>query len=194
MELFSIAFSLFILMDPIGNIPVYVSVLRQIEPRRQKIIILRELTIALGVMLSFVYIGEPLLNLLKVSKPTVAISGGLILFLIAIKMVFPKKENNRTYEKEPFIVPLAIPLIAGPATLASIMIYSHKVDHLGWLVLSIILAWGVSLIILLLSPLLKKILGERGVLALERLMGLILTLMSVQMILEGIQAFLYAKH
>lgn len=194
MELFSLVFSLFILMDPIGNIPIYVSVLRHIDPKRQKIIIFRELAIALVILLSFVYIGEPLLDLLKVNKATVTISGGIILFLIAIRMVFPTKKNQLRHEKEPFIVPLAIPLVAGPATLAAIIIYSHRVDHLGILVLAITLAWIASLTILLLSPLLKKLLGDRGVIALERLMGLILTLMSVQMFLEGIQAFLYAQH
>lgn len=194
MELFSLIFSLFILMDPIGNVPVYVTILQKIDPKRQKIIIFRELLIALFIMISFVYIGEPLLDLLKVDKATVAISGGIILFLIAIKMVFPPKQDRLVSSKEPFIVPLAIPLVAGPATLAAIMIYSHKVGHLGILLFAIISAWAATLFILLLAPLLKKVLGERGVLALERLMGLILSLMSVQMFLEGIQAFLNAKH
>ena len=194
MELFSLVFSLFILMDPIGNLPVYVSILSEIEPKRQKIIIFRELLIALFVMIVFMYIGETLLDILKVNKATVAISGGIILFLIALKMVFPVKTTEVIYEKEPLIVPLAIPLIAGPATLAAIMIYSHKTEQLGTLFLAITLAWVASLVILLLAPTLKRMLGERGILALERLMGLILTLMSVQMFLEGIQAFLYAKH
>lgn len=188
----SLAFSLFLLMDAIGNLPIFISILREIPPKRQKIIIIRELLIALAILIIFHFIGEALLNLLRVKQSTVMIAGGIILFLIALKMIFPSRpviKNGDTNLEEPFIVPLAVPLIAGPGVLAAIMLYSHQEPH--WVVISaIIIAWIASTIILYCSSFLKRILGERGMLAAERLMGLIVTLIAVQMFLEGIREFI----
>ncbi|MCB1115760.1 MAG: NAAT family transporter [Chlamydiia bacterium] len=190
--LFSIAFSLFLLMDPIGNIPIYIATLKDVRPSRQRKIIVRELFIALAVIILFTFIGEHLLDLLGVSQPTVLIAGGIILFIIALKMIFPHGKEG-AYESpargEPLIVPLAIPLVAGPSVLAAVMIYSHRVS-LPLLIGAIIIAWAVSTLILLSASYLKKILGVRGITACERLMGLLLTLLSVQMLLEGLSLYL----
>lgn len=192
-SLFSIAFSLFLLMDPIGNVPLYVSILKDIDPRRQRFIICRELLIALLVIIAFSFLGNYILKLLGVSEQTVMISGGLILFLIAIRMIFPRGREGYTESpegEEPFIVPLAIPLIAGPSVLAAVMIYANQESHLT-MIGSIIIAWVFTFFILILSPLLKKILGIRGITACERLMGLILTLIAVQMFLEGLTPLIH---
>jgi multiple antibiotic resistance protein len=193
MKMISMAFALFLLMDPIGNIPLFIAILKDIPRRRQFQIILRELLIALAVMVLFNYIGDMLLNALQVTQYSVLISGGIILFLISLKMIFPPiaEESKSSPEKEPFIVPLAIPLVAGPAVLAAIILYSRQETGT---ILAIILAWIVSTLILLSSAFLNKILGERGILACERLMGLILTMLAIQMFLEGISQFLAVLH
>lgn len=194
MNMFSMAFALFLLMDPIGNVPIYVSVLKDIDSKRQQRIIVRELIIALIIIILFEFLGDALLGFLNVTMPTILISGGIILFLIALKMIFPGKKDPEVeihQAKEPFIVPLATPLVAGPAVLAAVMLYSgqHKNEPLLPLT-AIVIAWAASTLILLSSSLWKKVLGWRGLVACERLMGLILTLIAVQMFLEGTHMFM----
>lgn len=184
----SLTVSLFLLMDPIGNVPIYISVLKGIDPKRQKKIIIRELLIALGIIFLFVFIGDGLLNLLGISAHTVLIAGGIILFIIALKMIFPSNSPLIGYEGEPFIVPLAVPLIAGPSILAAVIIYSHQ-EPIYLLSISLLVAWFFSMIILMASSFLNKVLGQKGITACERLMGLILTLIAVQMFLEGVKSF-----
>ena len=194
MSLLSMAFALFLLMDPIGNVPIYVSVLKDIDPARQRKIIIRELVIALIIIILFNFVGDALLRFLNVTMPTILISGGIILFLIALKMIFPGKRDpdvELPQDKEPFVVPLATPLVAGPAVLAAVMLYSGQYKEDTMLtVWAIIIAWAASTLILLSSSLWKKLLGGRGLVACERLMGLILTLIAVQMFLEGIEMFM----
>lgn len=192
-HLFSLSFAFFILMDPIGNVPLFAPILKQFPPKRQKQIILREMSIALFVMVLFYFLGEWLLNILLVEKPTLMVTGGLILFLIAIKMIFPSREEKgpiRLEKEEPFIVPLAIPLIAGPAILAAIIFYSHEEASTLLTLGAIGISWLASLAILLSSSLLKRILGDRILSGCEKLMGLLLTLIAVQMFLEGLNLFL----
>ena len=189
----SIAFSLFLLMDPIGNIPLYLSTLKEIKPKRQRSIIFRELIIALVIIILFNFVGNELLTFLHITKDTVQISGGIILFLIALKMIFPGQDDH-TFEKkeltEPFIVPLAVPLIAGPSVLAAVILYAHQQTSDLIMIPAIVLAWLASLIILLLSSYLNRILGWRGIVALERLMGLVLIMIALQMLLGGIHSFI----
>lgn len=194
MNVFSIAFSLFLLMDSIGNVPLYLSVLKNLDPKRQRIVILREMIIALVIIILFMFLGDGLMTFLQISESTIQISGGIILFLICLKMIFPSKETPQEsipINEEPLIVPLAVPLVAGPAVLAAVMIYSRQEPHYWELIEAIFIAWFASLIILLSSSYLKKILGRRGLTALERLMGLILILISVQMFLTGLNRFMH---
>ena len=191
-NIFSVAFTLFVLMDSIGNIPFFISFLNKVEAKKRYRVILRELLIALGVIVGFSLSGTSILNFLSLQYDTIQIAGGILLFLISLKMVFPPAKNtedNYPHETEPFIVPLAIPLIAGPAVLSSVMIYTQQIQNHLFMIGAIFLAWAVSLIILLLSPILQRFLGWRGILALERLMGLILTLIAVEMFLQGLLAF-----
>lgn len=192
-ELLSTAFALFLLMDPIGNVPIFISVLKDIDPKKQQYIIFRELVIALIIIIAFNFLGDLLLEFLKVERATLLIAGGIILFIIALKMIFPGRRDpdvDISPDREPFIVPLAIPLVAGPAVLAAVMLYSHE-QYSEWITVgAIILAWIASTVILLSAGYLKKLLGWRGLVACERLMGLLLILISVQMFLSGLVLFL----
>jgi len=191
-DLSAIAFSLFILMDPIGNIPLFLSILKDFDAKRQRWIVFREMFFALAVILIFYFIGDKLLKLLGVSQNSLLVSGGIILFLIALRMIFPSsQEEHPKALKDPFIVPLAIPFVAGPAVLATVMLYSLYEGYTGIVFSAIILAWIPSTLILLGASFLKKYLGQRGIIACERLMGLLLTLIAIEMFLEGLHAYFH---
>jgi len=194
MNVFAISLSLFLLMDPIGNIPFYISFLKGVEPKRQRKIIIRELIIALVIIVLFYFIGDALMSFLGIREDTIQIAGGIILFLLCLKMVFPpahdSNDNLPHTAAEPFIVPLAIPLVAGPGVLAAVMIYAKQEANKWVMVGAILIAWVASLVILIASSWLKNILGWRGILAMERLMGLVLTLIAIEMFLNGVSAFI----
>ena len=192
MSLIGMTLSLFLLMDPIGNIPFFISVLKGIPRRRQIQIIVRELIVALLVMIGFHFLGNALLETLSISQSAVLIAGGVILFLLSLRMIFPGSsslEMGRGEDKEPFIVPLAVPLVAGPAVLSAIILYSKQASNNLLPITAIVFAWAVSMVILLASSWLNKVLGARGIVACERLMGLMLTMMAIQMFLRGIAQF-----
>ncbi|MFT6342960.1 MAG: multiple antibiotic resistance protein [Paraglaciecola sp.] len=189
MDIWSAAITLFLIMDPLGNMPVFMSVLKTIEPRRRRIVLARELLFSLIIMFTFLFSGQAVLNFLNVRQESVSIAGGIILFLIGLKMVFPQPGGvaGLTSDEEPFIVPLAIPMIAGPSILAALILLANQ-DHNRMLDWSLALgaAWLASATILMLSSTLHRILGERGLIAIERLMGMILIMISIQMLLDGI--------
>jgi multiple antibiotic resistance protein len=190
----SLSFTLFLLMDSIGNVPLFISILKDFPPQEQKTIIRRELIIALIVIATFYFLGDFLMDLMDIKQETISISGGIILFMISIKMVFSStpslKENKASsYAEAPFIVPLAIPLIAGPAVLATVIVYAQQEQPLVALS-SIAIAWAASAGVLSCASKFKKLLGNRGLLACEKLMGLLLTLMAVQMCLKGLTIYL----
>jgi multiple antibiotic resistance protein len=196
MTLLSMTFSLFLLMDSIGNLPLFIAILKDIPRKRQLQIIFREMIIALLIMVAFQFVGESVLYALQIQQYAVLVSGGIILFLLSLRMIFPSAHDadaNVKKDKEPFIVPLAIPLVAGPAVLALIMLYSRQQPEPYITITAIVLAWVLTTAILLSSAFLNKILGKRGIIACERLMGLILTMMSVQMFLQGIAQFSEAQ-
>lgn len=195
MTIYSAAVLLFLVMDPLGNIPVFLSILKDVDGRRRRLIILRESLIALCVLALFLFFGHNILSVLQISEPSLSIAGGVILFIIALKMIFPQQEGvfGNTSDREPLIVPLAIPLIAGPSTLATVLLLSTKDTSrmLDWF-LALLGAWLVSTIILFSSGFLRYILRRRGLAAVERLMGMILTTVAVQMLLTGIEQFLHS--
>ncbi|CAL4324478.1 UPF0056 inner membrane protein YhgN [Buchnera aphidicola (Eriosoma lanigerum)] len=193
-EIISTTILLTFIMDPIGNLPIFMSLLKNIEPKRRQLLLLREMIIALLIMLLFLFGGEKILLLLNLRTETVSISGGIILFLIAIKMIFPSEENIRTNKtiinNEPFLVPLAIPLVAGPSSLATLILLSHQhPTQLLYLSSSLFIAWIITVTILLSSSFFLRIFGSKGIDTLERLMGLILIMLSTQMFLEGIRTW-----
>lgn len=193
MKLSSALITLVLVMDPFGGIPVFLSVLRRVEPGRRRRIILREMLIALGVLIVFLLFGRYILAGLHISDQAVSIAGGVILLLIAIRMIFPSpaEEREAAAEAEPVIVPLAVPLIAGPSAIATVTLLSTRYPGaLGRWLAALVGAWAVSLVVLLGSDLLARILGTRLLRAIERLMGMILTTLAVQMLLSGLQEFL----
>ena len=194
--IFTISLSLFILMNAFGNTSLFLNLLKGISLKRQKQIVLRELLIALGLIIVFNFIGAALLNFLNITQDIVGIAGGVVLFLLSLRMLFPPPEHEKLQTEaefkkitEPFIVPLAIPLVAGPAVLAAVMLYSQQVST-PIMMTAIVFAWLATLGILLLSANLSDWLGERGLLALERLMGFIMVMIAIQMFLTGMKNFM----
>lgn len=195
MTLYSAALTFLLVMDPLGNIPMFLSVLNHVPPKKRQWIIVRESFIALIILLIFLFFGQYMLHGMHISQPALAISGGIILFLIAIRMIFPQpgQEDKSHLQMEPFIVPLAVPLIAGPSTMTMVMLLSNQAPFamLRWTV-ALAIAWLVTTSILVFADYLRNILGTRGLIAIERLMGMILTTMAVQMFLTGFEQFLHA--
>jgi multiple antibiotic resistance protein len=191
MSLISITLILFLIMDPLGNVAYFINVLSHIPPKQQRWVIVREMFIALGVIVAFYFIGDLILDFLQVSDSAVSLTSGVILFLVSIKIIFPNSKNSRLqahFDTEPFIVPLAIPLIAGPALLATVMLFAHSQ---GGIVLgAIIIAWLLASLVLVSSPFLMRYLGRNGLLAIEKLMGMILILLAIQRFMEGITLFM----
>src|SRR5690606_29127253 len=174
---------LFLVMDPAGNVPMFLSALQPVAPERRRWVVARELLIALGVLLVFFFAGPYLLRILGISEPALTIAGGIILFLIALRMIFPSHGTlAEDVAGEPFVVPLAIPFVAGPSAMASVMLLvsTEPARWPVWLA-ALALAWAVSAAILLLSNRLAAFLGERGLIAIERLMGMVLTAIAVEM-------------
>jgi len=190
MSLVSLTLILFLIMDPLGNVAYFIEVLNHIPPKQQRWVIIREMFIALGVMILFYFLGDFILDFLEVSDASVSLTAGTILFLVAIKIIFPNSRNSRLQsrgDEEPFVVPLSIPLIAGPAMLATVMFYSHLIGTS--VIIPIFIAWFLASMVLVMSPLLMKTLGRNGLMAIERLMGMVLILLAIQRFLEGIHLF-----
>lgn len=188
MSLFTMTLLLLLIMDPIGNLYSYLSLVKELNPQRQKWVIFREMGIALLAMLGFYYLGEFLFDFLNLSECTLRLASGVILFLIAIKVLFSAPDSPRAHleQGEPFIFPFAIPLIAGPALLATIMLYSHIEKSQSEMLLAILIAWFLSVVILFFSRPIYSLLGKSGLMAGERLIGMVLVLIAVQAFLQGI--------
>lgn len=180
---------LLLITDPFGNIPVFVSALRHVPPPRRPWIILREVLIAFGVLLAFMFVGQPLLHLLGLRETSLQVAGAVVLFLIAVRMIFPPPQGQDVaIEGEPLIVPLAIPAIAGPSALATVILLVSQAPtrRLEWIG-ALCVAMGVGAVVLLLADRIQRLLGDRFVTAVERLMGLILVAVAVEMFLRAVQ-------
>ncbi len=195
MEILSAALTLLLIMDPIGNVPLFLALTKKLSARRRRFVLLREKLVALIIMLGFLFFGQHFLDLFGLQPEAISIAGGIILFLIALKMIFPPASGwimgeSDEGDAEPFIVPLAIPFIAGPSILASLLLMAKaKPDQSGELFLALMLAWVASAIVLFASTTLNRVLGHRGLRAMERLMGMILIMLAVQMLLNGIAGY-----
>jgi len=184
---------LMFILDPFGNVPLLLAILKDVDEKKKKYIILRESFFGLAILLLFFFFGESFLSIFHLETASVTIAGGVIFFVIALKMIFPGEKGNVSLfgMEDPFMVPIAIPLIAGPSALATIMIMTKSNgDHFWALFLSVLLAWTMSTCILYSSPLLYKLLKEKGLSALEKLMGMLLLMLAVQMFVDGIMVFL----
>ena len=191
MDLYSNALLLFLVMDPLGNMPVFLGVLEGVEPARRQRVLVRELFIALGLLLVFLFCGQVLLDALKLSREAMSIGGAIILFLIALKLIFQSGKNifGESIQGEPFVVPLATPAVAGPSSLAVLMLLSKTYpEHTGTLLMVVGLAWIATAGILMCASRLYRVLGDRGIMAVQRLMGMMLVMLSVQMMLNAIHS------
>ncbi len=197
MSLFQIALTFFLVTNPIGNSPAIVALVKDFEFARQKKILIREGLIALIIALFFQYFGEVFLGVLKVQDFAVSITGGILLFLVALGMIFSTgpSDSSKQNKQEPFIVPIATPILSGPGLMAIIMLYSRQESNNIKITLAILLAWVFVLAVVAAAPYLQRFLGKRGLVALEQLMGMILAMMSSGMILKGIRLFVeHYKH
>ncbi len=186
---FTIMMAIFFVLNATGQIPLFLGLLAHFEHKRQLKIITRELLIALAILLMFTFFGDKILEILGISRPIIGIAGGILLFLISLTMIFPKTvkdEDNKMLTQEPMIIPLAIPIITGPGAIATVMLYSHETGNSMLVAAAAVCAWIPSLIILLLGSYIKKILGEKGLVAVERLGGMLVCLIGIQMLTSGI--------
>ena len=195
MTIFSAALLLFLVMDPFGNVPLFLSVLNPIAADRRRKVIIRELLLALAALILFLFLGRYILSAIGISESILTTAGGVILFLIALRMVFPPARgpypvNVDESSDEPILVPLAIPLLAGPSALASVLFLmsSDPSRWADWLA-AVLIAWAMTATVLLLSSPLARLIKKRGLIAIERLMGMVLTAIAIKMILTGIGDF-----
>ncbi len=189
---FQIALTFFLVANAIGNSPVIIALVKDFPFHRQKIIMLREGFFALLLALFFQYAGEHLLNLLNISNYAVTLCGGVILFLISLQMIFSISENPDmvALKQEPFIVPIATPLLTGAGLLSVVMLKSHEVQNNLIITSALLIAWIGVLAVMAVAPYLQRILGKSGLLALEQLMGLVLAMISIQMLVQGASLFM----
>ena len=192
MNTLSATLLLLTIMDPLGNVANFISGLRGVPPERRTRVIARELVIALVILLFFLFCGQWFLSLLHLKEEALFISGGIVLFLIALKMIFPPATREKDEPTvEPFIVPLPTPMIAGPSVLATLLVLvSSQPDAIWQWLIALLTSWAITAAVLLMSPLLARILKERGSLAVERLMGMVLVMIAVQMFLNGLKRYM----
>ncbi len=192
MDTLSATLLLLTIMDPLGNVANFISGLQPVPPERRLRVIARELLFALIILLGFLFCGRWVLGLLHLKEEALFISGGIVLFLIALKMIFPDPRlRHDEVLTEPFIVPLATPFIAGPSVLASLLVMvNSQPEAMGKWLIALLIAWGITAAVLLLSQLIARVLKERGAMAVERLMGMLLVMISVQMFLNGLEHYM----
>ena len=191
------ASALFLVMDPPGNAPLVQGLLQKVDAKRRMNILVREMLIVLGLLFLFYFLGDEILSGLGLSKGSLSLTGGIMLFLIAVGMVFPSAASHEahahSHEDEPFIVPVAMPLIVGPAAISLVMMQAAMASANGNTaegIMALLMAWAASALILCFSGKLLNYLGEKGTVALTRLMGTILVMIAVQMVLNGITSYL----
>ncbi|MEY2860748.1 MAG: hypothetical protein RL392_1206 [Pseudomonadota bacterium] len=182
---------LVLITDPVGNIPVFANALKNVAPQRRHLVILREILIAFMLLLTFMFVGEGFLRVMNLSELSLQIGGGVILFLIALRMVFPPPPRPDDEQvQEPLIVPLAVPAIAGPSALATVLLLvsqqpDKRMEWIGALCVTMI----ISAVVLVSAERIQRLIGDRLVVAVERLMGLVLVSVAIEMMLRGIKTF-----
>ncbi len=184
---------LLLVLDPLGSLPIFISVLRRIPPERRNAVALREATIAFAVLVAFMLGGQGFLQVMHLSERSLEVAGGVILLLIAIRMVFGGTSDLYADDGEggePFIFPLAVPLMAGPSAMATVLLLaSRQPERLWHWVGALTVAMAVCTVTLLTADRLRKLLGNAVVSAVEKLMGLVLTAIAVEMLLAGTKRY-----
>jgi len=191
MPLSKIALSLFLVANPIGNTPAFVALVKDFDLNRQKKILFRESIFSFLIAVTFLFVGGPFLQALQIETYSLSLCGGILLFVVALNMIFPPHVPNETAHipKDPFIVPIAIPLITGGGVLSTVMIFAEEVQDTPKMFLAACIAWFFITIIVVSAAYLQKILGKRGLIALEQLMGMMLALMSMELLVKGSTKF-----
>lgn len=185
--LINIATSLFLIMNAVGQIPLFLAILSPYSPAKQKMLIFREMSIALSILLVFTFFGESVLFYIGITRSIIGMAGGILLFLVSLDMVFPKtKDLSELTKFEPMVVPLAIPVITGPGAITMSMTFAAQTNSPLLVSLAIIAAWIPSLIILLSSSYIQRLLGNKGMQAVERLGGMLVILIAIQMFSSGL--------
>jgi len=194
-SVFSIALTLFLVTNPIGNTPAIIALVKDFEFNRQRRILFREAIFSLLIALFFQFCGEKFLTVLQINDYAVTLCGGTLLFLTALRMIFPTDptihKGEEISQEEPYIVPIATPLLSGAGLLTIIMLYSKQENNYFKIFSAILIAWVGVIAVLVAAPYLQKIIGKKGMLALEQLMGMILAMMSVEMLVKGMRIFIH---
>lgn len=193
LSIISTTLLLLVLLDPIGNIPIYIATVERLPPAKRTRVIARECLIAYAILILFVFGGNQLMSWMHLTDEAMGIAGGIILFIIALRLIFRRPEGvfGDTIDGEPFVFPLAVPLFAGPSAIAFVLLMTSKTpERTPELLLAVTIASGVSSIILILGTKISRIIGKRGLRALETLLGLLLTAVATQMLLDGIKQYL----
>ncbi len=188
-SVWSAATVLLFVMDPFGNVPLVLSLLKGVDPARRRRVIARELGFALVILMTFLFAGQAILDFLGLQSESVTIAGGIVLGIIGLKLIFPRPEGVMGHQPdgEPFLVPLAIPLIAGPSAMATVILMARTAPtEMGHWALAVLVAWSITAVVLLAAPALYRLLRERGLQAIARLMGMLLIMIAVQMVLDGL--------
>ncbi len=194
-DIFDLAIKLFIITNPIGNSPAILAIVRHYDFVRQKQILMREALFALLLALFFQFLGEPVLDALGIKNYALSLCGGVLILLVGIGMVFPNHPENEADEvaeipRDPYLVPIATPLLSGAGLLTYIMIYAKKLENPLEMTGAILIAWVGVFAVLAAAPYLLRTFGKRGLFALEQLMGLVLSMIAVDMIIKGFGLFL----
>ena len=190
-SILSTAILIMFVLDPFGNVPILLTILKDVSPRRRYQIIAREMVIGLGILLIFLFFGKNFLSIFHLETEAVTIAGGIIFFIIGIRLIFPGDKGANLYpgDGEPLVVPIALPLVAGPSALATLLVLGESnPNQMTELFIALIIAWGLSAVVLLSAPLLLKVLRHKGLVAMERLMGMFLLILAVQMCINGIRS------
>jgi MarC family membrane protein len=187
---------LLLVLDPFGSLPVFISIMRGVAPERRTGVALREAAIAFGVLVAFMLSGQGFLTLMHLSERSLEVAGGVILVIIAIKMIFGTGADNAYAPdgvvREPFVFPLAVPLLAGPSAMATVLLLaSRQPDHIVRWIGALTVAMAVSGAVLILADRIRRLIGDSMVNAIEKLMGLVLTAIAVEMILAGLKRYFF---
>ena len=183
---------LLLVLDPLGSLPVFIPIMRDVPVERRRWVALREVAIAFVVLFAFMFFGDAFLRVMRLSERSLEVAGGVILLMVSIRMIFSHADGvyGTSEGKEPFIFPLAIPLLAGPSAMATVLLLASRQPErvMAW-VGALSCAMAVSGAVLLLCARIRRLLGDSVVAALEKLMGLVLTAIAVEMILAGLKRY-----
>ncbi len=192
MTIWQIALALFLVANPIGNAPAFVALVKNFDFQRQRTILLRETAISFCLALFFLFVGQIFFELIQIKPYAISLAGGSVLLLIAIGMIFPSHQSAGKDGQaiEPFIVPIAVPLLTGGGVLSTIMYYSAREQNTFKIFFAIVIAWAGITAVVISSSYLQRLLGKRGLYALEQLMGMILAIISMEIFVKGFTMFL----